>query len=996
MTQQNPTFNVQEYELRNYTNPYLTPEQSAEVIKVEDRVNSQLDFLAQMLGWNGPNYWGNLPSTVDQKRQVLGGTFGVYNSYTIPRIYEIRNWSDSILIDPVSFLKPGRQTKIVRILVGDQTYKIQSVEVEGDKYLVYLDLDDAFYEQIASNEQVRIDIPTYRPAPFNRPSVGISGDFEFACKISGGSLSLHPAYDSEFKFPFRFPVLFAGSVYYFNQPVYFSLSSNLTPDITPEYDSSRDLWYLRLSSDLENSAGITGYFAVAQSNASQSSNASLEVFIQPWVDPSDWESINTLNNFRGTWGNKGGDLPFNFAFDALSIHGFDEAQSVYLPDVESSLNFNDIVNYVYYQKTLISDLAPGGVNYGDLWWNNETGSLSVWLPNDGCGAWVEIEYRRSPRMMSAPAVVYADMTAFRANSGSLEPGVIVQIDDISGLAVTDNVIGVQGTLTSPGWLRLHREDSSPYWTPEEFGYLTVNEFKVDAELLPYKVPVTLYDATGLSPKDYTYEVKNLSITISGDYEVLLMKYYDNTTWELYPDSLLKYIAYSALFGGAPQQGQMWWDFVNTDPNTRNASIFYEIAWVDVNGHPLSGPPTPVLDLGVVLFYCDGALLQSGIPYITEDYIFTYTEDAANGKYDFTYTPRTFQGKVQLPSIVISDSITTMYRDDITNLVFSGITYYMSPNVYNAETPLRLWKAEALQVAETVEHLAEDNYINPLLADVNNGPGPDNWEKYFVRLPLEYGRNETAWQKVALICRDFGYWGSTIDPDKMRCPPEDDTPAIYEELFLYDQPVPDYTYVYSEPYLYSSVAYPNASEPGSYANAGVFPTFDEEFDEFFEASLETYDPLHNRQAVTNVSPILGEIKEVEVLMKSAIDRDAAEEIRVLAIRLFHLREKAFGDWFGVYWNVNPCVPLSGYLVNEVEDRGLEFVNSPVWDASIYKFAPTCENDASSYNVDANHYKIGYAYFCADASAAEDTFFDVTKEASWRYPVEQPRTLYMTPR
>jgi uncharacterized caspase-like protein len=72
-----------------------------------------------------------------------------------------------------------------------------------------------------------------------------------------------------------------------------------------------------------------------------------------------------------------------------------------------------------------------------------------------------------------------------------------------------------------------------------------------------------------------------------------------------------------------------------------------------------------------------------------------------------------------------------------------------------------------------------------------------------------------------------------------------------------------------------------------------------------------------------------------------------------------------------------------------------VSAPVWDASIYKFAPTCENEAASYNVDANHYRVSYAYFVADASAAEDAFFDISQEAAWRYPVEQPRTSYLVP-
>jgi hypothetical protein len=686
-----------------------------------------------------------------------------------------------------------------------------------------------------------------------------------------------------------------------------------------------------------------------------------------------------------------------------------------------------------------------------LWWNEATGVLSVWLPNDsGCGNWVEIDYRQSPRQTPAPTLTFADVAAFRAAASSIPVGTVVRVDNIVGLSISDNVLGVQGTLTAVGSLVLHQSTSSPYWTPDEFGYANVSNFAADAQLLPYKVPVKVFDATGLNPNSPTYTVQNLSIQISGDYEVLLMKYYNNKTWELYPDSILKYIAYSALYGG-PLQGQMWWDYDNSDPNTRAAALYYSSpsaildlsvafagadldngayigvplialsgtggkakanitvvgnqvvsfsidpagtgelyqlgdlvgpdplthpqlvgavfeviqttaeAWTAVNSQSLTTSPNPVLDLATVLFYCNGTLVEEGVAYVTDDFIFSYAYDDANGQYDFSYQPITLSGKAQLPVITISDNLTTTYRADITNLVFSGITYYMSPNVYDAETTLRLWKAQDLQVAETVSHLAEDNYINPLLADLNNGPGPENWEKYFVRLPLDYGRNGATWQKVALTCQNFAYWGSSIEPEAMRCPPEDDLPAIYEELFLYDEPIPDYTYVYCEPYLYSNIAYSNAVESGAYQNAGVFPASDVQFDEFSEAEFISYEPLHDRQADVTSSVTNG-----------------------------------YGDWLGDYVNVNPCVPLTGFFTTDLLSGGLEPVAPPVWDASIYKFAPTCENAKASYNVDANHYKVGYAYFVADASAAEDAFFDISQEAAWRYPVTQPKTLYLTPR
>jgi len=962
MTQYNPVFNPSEYELRGDTSLYFTQEQSEKVREVEERVDENLNFLAQSLGWSGPNYWGSLATTVSEKRQLLSGTYGVYNSFIIPKIYEIRNWSNSLVVDKLQFLESGRQTYVERVLLGNDVYQLRGVAVEGDKYVISLgELPQSFYDQIAANVPLRVDIPTYRQAPFRRESVGVSGDASFLCAATGSDLALYPIWDTTKSFPYKFPILFSGSTYSFNQPVSLQEPGNPTPLAVPVYSPSQELWTLSIPPNLTPAqVGLEADLVWAYSDSVTQVDSTLLVKVLPWVDPSDWGDLDVLENFRGVWNNKGGDLPFNFVFDALSIHGFDESNSVYLPTVERSWAFNDIVNYIYYQKTTVSELAPGGAKPGDLWWNDDTGALAVWLQTGtNCGEWVEIDYRQEPRQTPAPQVVYLDVATFQANSGSLSIGTVVRIDDVTGLSPSDNVIGVQGTLSSPAFLVLHRETSDPYWTPDEFGYFNVSDFSADSELLPFRVPVTLYDATGLAPQGAGYEVSNLSITVAGDYEVLLIKYYSNTTWEVYPDSILKYIAYSALFGG-PLEGQMWWDFVNSDPNTRAAAIYHN-AWASVNYHPQSGPPAPVLDLGVVLFYCNGSLLQDGVPFIGDNFIFTCTGDPTTGKYNFVYTPRTFVGRAQFPVITISDSLTTTYRADISDLVFSGVTYYMSPNVYNSETPLRLWKAQDLQVAETLEHLAEDNFVNPLLADLNNGPGPENWEKYFVRLPLEYGRNDTVWQKVALTCQNLGYWGSSIEPEQMRCPPEDDLPAIYEELFLYDTPVPDYTYVYCEPYLYSNIAYFNSVEDGQYQNSGVFPASDVQFDEFQEAELIEYDPLHNRQADVT-SPIAG----------------------------------GYGNWLGEYVNINPCVPLTGFLTTDLLSGGVEPVSAPVWDDSIYKFPPTCQNQPESYAVDANHYKVSYGYFVADASGAEDPFFDISQEAAWRYPVTQPKTLYITPR
>jgi hypothetical protein len=198
MTQESATFNVSEFELRNYTNPYFTPSQAEAVSRTEGRVNDQLDFVAQMLGWSGIEYWTALADTVSQKRQLLGGTFGVYNSFLVPTVYEIRNWDETIVVDRLPFITPGQRLYVENVEVGFDVYTIKSVVEENDKYVVSLGpLPGSFYTQIANNVPIRVDALSSRPAPFHRPTVGVAGDNSFNCRANGSTLTLHPAYDTQ-------------------------------------------------------------------------------------------------------------------------------------------------------------------------------------------------------------------------------------------------------------------------------------------------------------------------------------------------------------------------------------------------------------------------------------------------------------------------------------------------------------------------------------------------------------------------------------------------------------------------------------------------------------------------------------------------------------------------------------------------------------------------------------------------------------------------------
>jgi hypothetical protein len=184
-------------------------------------------------------------------------------------------------------------------------------------------------------------------------------------------------------------------------------------------------------------------------------------------------------------------------------------------------------------------------------------------------------------------------------------------------------------------------------------------------------------------------------------------------------------------------------------------------------------------------------------------------------------------------------------------------------------------------------------------------------------------------------------------------------------------------VYTEPYLYSNLVFESHTEylthredfenaydyPSVFLifdNAGIYPTAELEFDEFTEADISGSDPLHNR--IADVTSPVG---------------------------------AGYGNWVGEYVNINVCQELSGYVFNDLLDGVVSPVAAPSWDASIYKYAPTTSYRQESYEVDANDYKVGYAYFVADASVAEDTFFDIQQESAWRYPVAQPKTSYVLP-
>jgi hypothetical protein len=256
---------------------------------------------------------------------------------------------------------------------------------------------------------------------------------------------------------------------------------------------------------------------------------------------------------------------------------------------------------------------------------------------------------------------------------------------------------------------------------------------------------------------------------------------------------------------------------------------------------------------------------------------------------------------------------------------------------------------------------EEIYDNPLIADLNRGPGDENWDRSFIRLPSEYGRKDSVWNKAKLAVQDFTYGGTNGALKMMQCPTEVVKPQLYDEVAFYKRDPSVGTVLYSESFIYSDVeGFFNLTEyfaapliqTGEFAAAEFDFVFDYPYDEWYEANLSDYEPLNIRSTLPN------------------------------------------GDWDGVYVEPTGNRPLSGFVTKDLRVKSAIPVPAPVWDASIYKYAPLCPEAPVSFAEDPNNCKVGYAYFAADLAAAEDGFFNQQSDVAWREPLVKDQSLYIT--
>lgn len=252
---------------------------------------------------------------------------------------------------------------------------------------------------------------------------------------------------------------------------------------------------------------------------------------------------------------------------------------------------------------------------------------------------------------------------------------------------------------------------------------------------------------------------------------------------------------------------------------------------------------------------------------------------------------------------------------------------IAPNVKNASSPLRIWRNYDLQV---VDNEGVFQYPNPLIADFNKGPAnPEDAYKYHIRLPPSYTRNGDKWVLAKLATQNFSYAGKEDSFQKTSSYVNRYFPINYD--LSEGDVIPLNGIYYLEDWLTSNIKKDTSSEFGwEYAEIRdeqevLVPLF-----EYF--SLIEYEPFNTRIA-------LGD-----------------------------------GEWKGSYYIGDDT---KGKIIGEINQDLAAGTLVPTFprdfDASEFKY-PRLSDDYESNVVNTNNYTIGYAYFAADLSAADDIIFE----------------------
>jgi len=274
-----------------------------------------------------------------------------------------------------------------------------------------------------------------------------------------------------------------------------------------------------------------------------------------------------------------------------------------------------------------------------------------------------------------------------------------------------------------------------------------------------------------------------------------------------------------------------------------------------------------------------------------------------------------------------------------------------PSVNNSFFPLRTWKNHVLVQTDTVPtRKGHHEFRNFLVADTNSGPEPEDNYRSFVRLPAEYSRDGKEWGRATQVCNNQIYFSTPKQLSEVDMRGEKYSPRNYEQLYRKGDLIDDVV-IYHEDYLYS-----------------------EAYDDFTEASQGAFQSaVVSHEEPKPIPYFYGTVADYNHLAQRRVDKQ--------------------GDWTGKYYRVGNGTNSTGHVETDIQNGVLievDKANAPVYDESGLK-RPNISFPEENPLVKESNYLVGYAYFSADISASEEAIFDPDKTQCWRNPLIDNETL-----
>lgn len=747
-----PVFDINEYELRGLVPDVFTEEQKALLNTTLSRANGQIDWTAQLLGYNGPKYWGRpnlkkdgtynwvgLPETMNEKRQLQAGTFGVFNK--------------------------------------DKDY-------------------------------------SEWPAPFNRSEIKASGDAYIHVWVKDGKTQLGPLGQLEITDYNHNPAFFVGSTYIFDQRVEFTCGgsdpgqviwtttfyendqvwtrlkvkqSNTVIGVKPyksdnseafvdvlEWTDSSDWNYSQVVSNFLGAWGNKGssisfdvqFDALDIHGFNESYGLTLGDVVQPFtltqllakvgLEPTEWTPY-----WNTKFGFKVGDcvpaypLPPFESGDLYNNEFYDrtvEAGDDYLTDgtFESPAPIESVVEEGIYERVFV-EVPSGNFDFftceSDCYYEM---TLSQQLNDEvvqGIGSITfEYESKADCGLIDFPCVEWVfDPTL---DNGTLEDTIVFPTALGPWATANDGIYespqpcfeGVdQGEAACEGAVWCGFDDG-------EFDERVEPNCGPDPEEVVQgclEVDGGFYTAFGPPDYDACKCAEECCEVNNGIY--------------VYGES--PYLGPELADGGEVVGQCVIYDHGEYDITTEDYSC-------DLDNGTMSAasPPTTIADSRL--------------------YDRTYTDCAECGS---SSTDEPIPCPVDFVYVALQE-------------MFDDVTWSMRPTIRNSVVPLRLWKSRPLSCVDAVPPVGDTQH-NYLVADQNQGPDEQGAYRHFARLPLEYARNGKFWNRTQAVCDNMSYFSAPPKLSETRARPQSLRPLLYEETY-FESRIPDYKLFYSEPFLTS--------------------------------------------------------------------------------------------------------------------------------------------------------------------------------------------------